>query len=77
MVAGTSMIASCFVHTAKTNASAGSITLGTYLTVCNDGTVKADPGSGDRVRVAIALASAGNSALVNVLTIPPIAIAAT
>ena len=62
---------------AKTNASAGSITLGTYLTVCNDGTVKADPGSGDRVRVAIALASAGNSALVNVLPIPPVAITAT
>lgn len=62
----------------KCAATAGTINLGTYLTL--DGTtfgaVAADPGSGNRVQVARALEAGANNALIDAVLINPVSIAA-
>lgn len=65
-------------HVAKvkvTGTSPGTIALGTYLTVKNDGTVQADAGSGARVQVARALESGAANELIDALLINPVSIA--
>ena len=60
----------------KCDATAGTIALGTYLTVTSTGTVVADPGSGARVQVAVALESGANDALIIARLCEPKSIAA-
>lgn len=60
----------------KCAASAGSIAIGTKLVLHTDGTVKADPGTGGRVQVAIALEVGANGALIDAVLIDPVFIAA-
>lgn len=55
----------------KVGSSPGTINLGTYLTVKNDGTVIADTGSGARVRVARALEDGAATELIDALIIDP------
>lgn len=61
----------------KCAASAGSISIGTYLVLHTDGTVKADPGTGDRVQVARALEAGANGALIDAVLINPVFIDVT
>ena len=58
-----------------TATSPGTVVLGTYLTLKNDGTVQADAGSGDRVQVARALESAAAGEIISAVLINPVAIA--
>lgn len=57
-----------------TGTSPGTINLGTYLTVKNDGTVQADAGTGSRVQVARALESGAANELIAAVLIPPLAL---
>lgn len=61
----------------KLAASPGTVVLGTYLTLSTDGTVLADPGSGNRVRVARALEAGAAGERINAVLITPTYIAAT
>lgn len=60
----------------KVHSSTGTIIAGTYLTVTSTGTVIADAGSGNRVRVARALESGAANELIEAVLIYPLAIAA-
>lgn len=60
----------------KLAASPGTVVMGTYLCLSTDGTVVADPGSGNRVRVARALEAGSADELINAVLITPVAIAA-
>jgi hypothetical protein len=76
--AGRSAIAICgsgvIAMVKVTGTSPGTITLGTYLTVKNDGTVQADAGSGGRVRVARAVEAGAAGELIAAVLIDPIAL---
>lgn len=58
-----------------TGTSPGTINLGTFLTVKNDGTVQADGGSGARVQVARALESGAANELIDAVLITPVSFA--
>jgi hypothetical protein len=55
-----------------TGTSPGTIALGTYLTLKNDGTVQADAGSGSRVQVARALEAGAANELIEAVLLPPL-----
>lgn len=57
-----------------TGTSPGTINLGTYLTVKNDGTVQADAGSGGRVQVARALESGAANELIAAVLLQPVSL---
>lgn len=59
----------------KVGSTPGTINLGTYLTVKNDGTVIADAGSGARVQVARALESGVATELIDAVLINPVSFA--
>lgn len=57
-----------------TGTSPGTINLGTYLTLKNDGTVQADAGTGSRVQVARALESGAAGEIISAVLLNPIAL---
>lgn len=57
-----------------TGTSPGTINLGTYLTVKNDGTVQADAGSGNRVQVARAMESGAANELIDAVLLQPVSL---
>lgn len=59
----------------KCNATVGTVNDGTYLTLAADGTVVADPGTGARVRVARAVETGANYALIDALILDPVVLA--
>jgi len=60
----------------KLDGTPGTVVVGTVLTVTATGTVKADPGSGDRVQVAVALQAGAADELIEAALIKPVSIAA-
>jgi hypothetical protein len=54
-----------------TGSSPGSIVFGSSLVLTADGSVKLDPGTGSRIRVAIALESGAANELIEVALVPP------
>lgn len=59
----------------KLHSVAGAVVRGSYLVLHTDGTVKLDPGTGARVRVARALEAGANSELIEAYLIEPTALA--
>lgn len=77
LTVGSSIATPAFSGTVKVklHSTAGAVVRGSYLVLHTDGTVKLDPGSGARVRVARALEAGANSELIEAYLIEPTALA--
>ena len=58
----------------KLSATPGTVALGTFLTVCADGSAQADAGSGNRVRFARALEAGSANELIEAALINPVSL---